>query len=296
MSATPDISVGIVARRRIPELDRLVDALLLIDGPPAREIVVGVETPGASEPTETRDERGVRWIALPARRGIAYNRNRVLDAVRGGILLGIDDDCEPDAAWMTSMLGALEDPRADAVVGEIAIPPAGFLGDSISALGLPAGGAAGFSTMFYVAPDCTTSNLSAGNCAVRTDVLRELGGYDESMTYGGEDTELAYRLGRAGRRIVHASSAVIVHPARTSLREFVRWSFVRGRAKRQFSRKVPIAGFVRERLVSFGSILKSNAADPKILLVVPLLTANIALQWTGFVIETLSPTRAPRGT
>jgi GT2 family glycosyltransferase len=293
---TPMITVGIIARDCIPELQRLVDALLRIAGPAEREIVVAVERPGLDVPVEHGDERGVRWIDLPAHRGIGYNRNRVLEAARGEVLLGIDDDCEPDERWLVDLLEALDDPAVDAAVGSIRIPPAGFVGDSISALGFPAGGGAGYEKMFRVDPDGTTDNIAAGNCALRTSVLREIGGFDESMTWGGEDTELAHRLNIAGKRIRYVPTAEITHPARTSLKAFGRWLYVRGRAKRQFSRKVPVGGYISHRLGTYGRILADNATDPKIVLIAPLLAWSLVLQQAGFIAETVSPTPAPAPT
>jgi GT2 family glycosyltransferase len=288
-SDTPRVSLTAIARRRIPELDRLVDALLAVEGPAEREVVVGVETPGTLAPVTTTDERGVVWIALPPNRGVAYNRNRVLDAVRASVMVSADDDCVPKTGWLTGLLGALEDPSVHAAVGSIEIPPSGFVGDSISALGFPAGGTAGYETMFPVGANCDTTNIAVGNCAIRTDTLRELGGFDESMSWGGEDTELAYRFGLAEKRIVFVRSAQIVHPARTNLWQFSRWLFIRGRAKRQFARKVPISGFVSNRLASYGRIISSHARDPKIVLIVPLLGASLLLQQAGFAVEWLSP-------
>lgn len=292
-NSTPRISLTVVARKRIPELDRLVDTLLVVDGPAEREIIVAIETAGADHVAETRDERGVRWLAIPAKRGLGYNRNRTLEAARGEVLFGIDDDCEPDRDWLIRLLGALEHPEVHAAVGNISIPKAGFIGDSISALGFPAGGNAGYETMFPVADDGTTTNIAIGNCAIRTSTLREVGGFDESMTFGGEDTELAYRLGVAGKRIVFVPAARIVHPARTSLSEFARWSFVRGRAKAQFARRVRIGGYVGARLASYHRILRRHVTDPKIMLIAPLLFANVCLQQAGFLAETVSPTAPP---
>lgn len=289
MTPSPRISLTAIARRRIPELDRLVDELLVIDGPAEREIIIGVETPGTVSPAPTTDERGVTWIALPPHRGVGYNRNRVLDAVRAPIMVGIDDDCVPEAGWLTALLGALEDPDVHAAIGSIEIPPSGFVGDSISALGFPAGGRAGYETMFPVGADCTTTNLAAGNCAIRTATLRKVGGFDESLSYGGEDTELAYRFGLASKRMVFVKSATIVHPARTSLMQFTRWLFIRGRAKCQFARKVPIAGFVSNRIASYGRIVRLYARDPKIVLIVPLIGASVLLQQAGFATEWLFP-------
>ena len=290
------ITFGIIARQRIPELDDLISSLLAIDGPSEREVVVGVETHGASCPEETVDDHGVRWIALPARRGLGYNRNMVLAAARGHIMVGIDDDCEPGPGWLRALIGAMDDPLVDAAVGRVEIPPSGFVGDSISALGFPAGGSAGYETMFTVHPDGSTDNISTLNCALRVKVVRDLGGFDESLTYGGEDTELAHRLRAGGGRIVYVPDALLVHPARTSLGEFARWFYVRGRAKRQFARRVPVSGYVGARLTSYGRIVRDHLTDPKIVLIVPLLVTSIVLQQAGFIAESVSPTSAPAGT
>ncbi|NTU71474.1 MAG: glycosyltransferase [Coriobacteriia bacterium] len=294
MSDSPAVTFGIIARAHIPELDRLVDRLLAIEGPADREIVVGVEDASADSVTENVDGRGVRWLSLPAHRGIPYNRNRVLEAASGRVLIGVDDDCEPKDGWLVGLLGALDDPTVSAAVGDIEIPPSGLIGDSISALGFPAGGSAGYATMFPVDADGTTHNIAAGNWATRTAVIRELGGFDESLTWGGEDTDLAFRYGNAGKRIVFVPTAVIVHPARTSLSQFSRWLYVRGRAKAQFSRRVPVSGFVANRLASFGRILKQHLKDPKLLLIAVLLVASVGIQWVGFVAEQLSPTDGTR--
>jgi O-antigen biosynthesis protein len=297
-SSHPDISIGIIARERIPELDRLVDQMLAIEGPRPREVIVGLETPGATAPTETRDGRGVRWIALPPGRGIAYNRNRVLEAVRGEILVGIDDDCQPKPDWLLGLCAALGDPDVHGAIGEIELPPAGFVGDSISALGLPAGGNEGYANMFRVDADGTTYNIACGNSALRTATVRELGGFDESLSWGGEDTELAERFIAAQKRLVFTPDAVIVHPARASLRGFARWMFVRGRAKRQFARRTKTAqvgGLARARLASYAGIVKRHKTDPELVLIVPLIGASLIIQWTGFIAEWLFPRRSPRG-
>jgi GT2 family glycosyltransferase len=285
-----DVSVGIIAARRIPELDRLVERLTTATPRPA-DIVVVVESSDAESVRERRDERGVRWIDVPARCGLGFNRNRLVDAVSAEVLVMVDDDCEPEADWLAELLAPLADPTVDAVVGRVDIPPSTFLGDSISALGFPAGGTAGYETMFHVGADSTTDNLATGNCAIRTSVFADVGGFDEAMVYGGEDTEFASRMNAAGKRIVYCPSAVIVHPARTSLAAFARWFYRRGRAKRQFaSRASNVGSLVRNRLQSYGRILRDRARDPKIVAIAPLLVASVLLQQAGFMAEWLRPT------
>lgn len=288
----PSVSFCVIAKQRIPELDRLISHVLALPADRVAELIVAVESADADTPVESSDDAGVRWIEVPAGRGLAYNRNRVIEAAQGEVLVWTDDDCLPQPGWLESLLSALDTPSISAAAGTILIPPSGFVGDSISALGFPAGGSAGFATMFPVHEDGTTDNLPSGNCAIRASVVRELGGFDESMTLGGEDTEFSYRLRQAGHRVLYCPDATVVHPARTSVAEFCGWSYRRGRAKKQFARKVPVGGYVGNRFASYGRILKMNATSPKIVLVAPLLGLNLVLQLAGFAAETVVPATA----
>jgi len=297
MTADGDIelTIGVVARAWIPELDSLVDTLCAIDGPGPREVLVAVETPDVAEPVETPDDLGrpgVRVLALPRGRGLGFNRNRVLDAAHGRVVVGVDDDSVPDPGWLATLTGVLADPAIDAAVGRTRIPPSTWLGDSISALGFPAGGNAGYEVMFRVGPDGETDNIASGNCAVRAAAMREVGGFDESMTWGGEDTDLSRRFVLAGKRIVYVPEAVLTHPARARLSEFMRWQFVRGRAKRQFALTTPISGYVSARLASHRRILRAHLADPKLVLIAPLMGLSLLVQAVGYGVELLRPRRS----
>lgn len=286
------ISFGIIALARIPELDRLVAALGALR-PPDSEIVIAVESNGVESPVETLEADGVRWIRIPAKRGLGYNRNRLLDAVNGDVLVGLDDDVMPREGWLDALLEPLADPNVTAVSGAIEIPRAGILGDAISALGFPAGGSAGFALMFPVAEDGTTRNITTVNWAARVDALRAIGGFNETLTAGGEDTEIAHRLCAKGARIVFRPHAVVVHPARSTLRQFATWFIRRGRAKRQFTRVVSARGYIGERLRSYLQILRANLLSVRILLIVPLLVLSLILQWIGYMAEWIAPSSRP---
>jgi len=279
-------TIGLISTGRSSELEQLTSRLLRLYSRPGLEIVVAFEDPQATEPCERSGEHGVRWIELPARQGIACNRNRVIEAARGGVLVFLDDDCLPRDDWLDRLLEPLEDDSIDAVMGKVVVPPSGLLGDSIAALGYPAGGSTGYSKMFNVDEDGLTDNISTLNCAIRVETLRRFGGFDESMTQGGEDTELAWRMSGQGVKIAYWPAAVVSHPSRSSLRDFCRWFVRRGRAKYQFAARVPaIGGFVGRRIKSYGSILRQHGGEAKILLVVPLLASSVLLQQAGFLYE-----------
>ncbi len=66
----------------------------------------------------------------------------------------------------------------------------------------------------------------SGNTSVRTDQLRAVGAFDEAFTtWGGEDTDLGYRLHQAGVRFVVNRDASSIHfPHRKSFEENMRSS------------------------------------------------------------------------
>lgn len=292
LSQPAPVTVGIIARQKNPGLLRLVDHLTDGSSPRPAEVIVAVECPGAESIKERRDARGIRWLDLPAGQGLGFNRNRLVEAVTSDVLVFADDDCEPEDGWLGSLLGPLADPSVDAVVGSVRIPSSNFLGDAISALGFPAGGTAGFETMFKVRPDRTTDNLTTCNCAIRMAVFKDLGGFDEGLMSGGEDTEFGVRMRDSGKKLVYHGTASVVHGARSTMSEFVRWFYRRGRAKRQFVKRVHDVGpFVGQRLSSYGRILHSRRRDPKLIAIVPLLFASVILQQAGFVAEALHPTQ-----
>lgn len=69
--------------------------------------------------------------------------------------------------------------------------PSNLLGDSISALGFPAGGAIVFDKIWKVNQDGFTDSLSTCNCAVKKDIFQKMGGFDDSFPFpGGEDSFL----------------------------------------------------------------------------------------------------------
>ena len=281
------ISIAIVTRALTPQVEALAARLLEIPCPdPEREIVIVAEDAGTASPSEreTLRER-TSLVRVPVGRGLGFDRNRAVEAVAGEVIVFVDDDCWPTDTWLVELLEPLDDPQIDAVMSEVRIPPSTFLGDSISALGFPGGGNAGFAVMFHVDGEGLTDHLSTFGCVLRRSVFARIGGFDETMTAGGEDGELSYRMCAAGMKMRFQPSALIEHAARSSLSGFARWFFRRGRAARQYARRAPAGRRIGQRLASYRRILAANARDPKIVAIVPLLVAGVFLQQAGFLWE-----------
>lgn len=223
-------------------------------------------------------------LQMPKNRGPACCRNEGARSALGEILVFTDSDCEVAPNWLERMDQHFRNGDVDAIMGRLVLKPSTFLGDSISALGFPAGGSIGFEKIWKVDKQGLTESLSSCNCAVRKKLFWKIGGFDETFPYaGGEDSLFAYHLKKAGCRIRFCPDMVAYHGARDSLRSFLRWQFRRGQSSYIFSTKVRERGnYMALRLWSTANILKSCFTDRKFPLILILLGLSLLVQMTGF--------------
>ena len=133
----------------------------------------------------------------PTRHGPAAARNRGWRHASADIVAFTDDDCVPDAGWLSSGVQAFRS-GSDAVCGRIVMPvphpPTDYERD---------------------AQGLERSEFVTANLLVRKRLLEELGGFDEGFRLAWrEDSDLHFRLLRAGARIARVPDAIVVHPVR----------------------------------------------------------------------------------
>lgn len=239
----------------------------------------------------------IRYINIPAKQGIAFNRNKGISYSSGKIIVFIDDDCWVHENWLDSLVGPLiRDPRLLAVTSGTKIPKANFVGNCISSLGFPGGGSLGFEKVWKVSTEGFTNHLAVGNCALRRELFNKVGMFDESMECGAEDAELSFRIEKAGVKIKYVPGAHAFHEARTSLSSFVKWQLRRGKANNQFKKKVGgVGGFVKLRFWSAKNILKKNSLNLKFPFIVSFLGASFVLQQAGYLIQEFSSSNERSG-
>lgn len=164
-----------------------------------------------------------------AGRGTCKARNEGFRRARGPLVAFIDDDCEAASDWLDVLVTCFrEEPRPGLVGGALALPKVG-----------PTGMIA--RTTNWVPCDVTYDPAASPrqpprgwdwigcNFAIAQDVVRKVGGFDESLGPGSgygaaEDTDYKLRLERAGVRMRATPNAVVYHThgARTGLREVMR--------------------------------------------------------------------------
>lgn len=131
-------------------------------------------------------------------------RNKGIESARGDIAVFLDADCRPSPQWLQCLLLPFENPEVGCVAGEILIHYSdNKLGEYLKSKGhlsqhvnfghpfLPYGG--------------------SGNVAFRTEVLHQIGGFDEAL-FSGHDADICWRMQlQTNYRIVLASDALVDH-------------------------------------------------------------------------------------
>ncbi len=228
---------------------------------------------------------GCTLIACAKNSGPAVCRNFGAAHAAGDFLIFTDSDCVVSSDWIECFERSLALGDSDVIIGKLVLLPSTTLGDSISALGFPAGGSLGFEKVWKVSEEGYTKSLSSCNCAIRKDIFSNLGGFDESFPYaGGEDSFLAYTLVESGYRIRYCPEVIAYHPARKSFGEFLRWQFRRGISSLIFAGKISRRSqFVSLRLWSTKNVIKYNFRNRRFPLIFLLLGLSFAAQMSGFL-------------
>lgn len=163
-------------------------------------------------------------LVRESKRGPAAARNAGLRAATRPIVAFTDSDCVVDSGWLAAIVAPIASGEADAVGGRIlARRQAGTVerfGELVHDHAM--------AIEYYRPPYVITMNL-----AVRTDMLRSIGGFDERWIRL-EDADLTYRLLDAGARVRYEAGAVIHHHNRDSLAKLAREGFLHGYYRPQF--------------------------------------------------------------
>lgn len=223
------LSVIVCTRDRPASLSRCLEALGC-SSEPADEVIVVDNAPRGDETRKVTERfAGVRYILEPVA-GLSRARNTGVRAATGELIAFTDDDVEVHPRWTARVRSALSDGRHAAMTGLVL--PASLEHESEYLFEAKFGGfSQGFRPMVYdrdflestVAWGVPVWRIGAGaNMAFRRDALDVTGGFDERLGAGragcSEDSELWYRMLRAGLSCVYEPRAVVAHRHRGDLR------------------------------------------------------------------------------
>jgi GT2 family glycosyltransferase len=199
------------------------------------EIIV-VDNGSSDDSASVASEFGARWLPLADNSGLAPALNRGAEVAEGEFLLFINNDMRFDPDFVKALLEPLiQDAAAFATdatqydwEGTTAVHSALRLTKS-----RPAGSTAvEFVPRLFFFPQKVSHNTpafmaSAACMLVRRPAFQELGGFDDRLPLGYEDTEICWRAAVLGWKMIYTPGAVCWHRVSASGRslEGARFNF-----------------------------------------------------------------------
>jgi len=188
MTQEVDFSVMVILGRG--ELEPCLPSLLKQEYP-NYEIIAVVGSESEKNPKLER----VRWLVVEENNP-ALRRNRALEIARGRYLAFIDDDARAEANWLKKAKAIWESHPDWAGFGGVNLAPAEQswreeLVDLILSDHLFGSGSRAYqsgATPHLARP----GEVHLSNFFILREVLKKLGGFNEKLGYGGEDSELVY--------------------------------------------------------------------------------------------------------
>jgi glycosyltransferase involved in cell wall biosynthesis len=146
--------------------------------------------------------------------GVAGARNHGAQNATGAVLVFLDGHCYVPPGWLAPLVAALEQPDA-----ALAGPAFSNIGDTrMQACGITWREATLENVWLPCGRAVEPVPFHIGACqAVRTEIFRAVGGYDQGMTrWGSEDIELCLRLWLMGYQVYAQPASLVYHLFRTS--------------------------------------------------------------------------------
>ncbi len=197
-----------------------IRSVLAQDEPAHQVLVVGQGDRGLLEPAALDAAAGdgrMRYLHL-ARCGLSRARNAAVLEARGDVVAFLDDDCEAASDWLRELAAGFARRGDVGVVGGAVVAPPPLRRPSSCPRISPAEALYDPAAMPGKPPPGW--DWMGANVALRVDVLRRIGRWDECLGAGaafpaGEDTDYKLRLEAAGVVMVSTPAAVVRHTAGT---------------------------------------------------------------------------------
>ncbi len=207
----PAVTVIVVTHDSRADVEACLEALAAQRGPRFETIVVDNGSRDGTPAFVRQRFPGVHVIEQ-ANLGFGGGNNRGVRDAHGEAIVFLNPDTVPDPDFVVELVGALAPGRAATAQVVLKADPArvNTAGHRLHFTGY--GFVVGYRTLrLPPGPPVPTAGVSGAAFAMRRDDFLRLGGFDEDFFLYMEDTELSWRMQRAGLAIVLAPSAVAAH-------------------------------------------------------------------------------------
>ncbi len=219
----PLVTVAVCTRDRTPNLSLCLDAIKQLDYPYLDIIVVDNAPTNESTKKLVETYANIRYICEP-RPGLDWARNRAVLEAKGDIIAYTDDDVVVDSAWAKALaLVFIKHPDVMAVTGLVV--PYELETETQVLFEMYGGFGRGMRRKWYQVNRGNkihwrllgTGEFGTGaNMAYRRSVFDDIGFFDPALdvgtvTNGGGDLEMFFRVLKEGHTLVYEPSAIVRH-------------------------------------------------------------------------------------
>lgn len=129
------------------------------------------------------------------KKGLVQARKRGFDASSGELVANIDADTQLPKGWIATVLRAFKKPKLVALSGPYVYTDASAFEQTLIKIFYGVG-----YVFYWIAHYIFRSGamLQGGNYVVRRATLKQIGGFDTTIEFYGEDTDIAKRMGEVG--------------------------------------------------------------------------------------------------
>ena len=282
---TSDVFVSIVVctRNRHEDLARCLKALSKIDYVRREILVIDNSTNPSTVALNAKSSAAIsaRYFYEP-RRGLSVARNRGITETKGQLIAFTDDDCVPDNQWLKKALKNFNDLDVACCTGRTV----SFMSDSLSATFEKYYGFDRGSTRQTFQQEGTKLNLGflvkalpyarqrritqvapppfsvglGNNMIFKREVFNAVGYFDERLgagtpTEAGDETDIFYRILKAGKKIVYEPEAIVFHKHRQTYAGLVKAVYVCGLGVSAFLRKHVNFGDIQAAVFYIGRLV-----------------------------------------
>ncbi len=182
---------------------------------PFEVIVVNDASPDATASTLS-EIAGLRLLSNPRNLGFIGSCNAGAEAARGSHLLFLNNDTQVTPGWLDRLLECFADEPDCGLVGSRLVYPDGRLQE---AGGIVFSNADGWNYGRFESPDDPrfrfrrdADYVSGASLMIESALFRQVNGFDSRYTPAYyEDTDLAFAVRAAGKRVMYQPESVVVH-------------------------------------------------------------------------------------
>lgn len=222
MSARPLASIVLVTWGESAVTERCLESLRATLGPELERGTFEIVVADNASPDDTLEMLArwaplVRVVALPENRNFSGGCNAGAEAANGEVIVFLNNDTVVAPDTLVPLVEQALEPGVGAAGLRLVYPDGALQHGPIAMVG-DAGGVAPYHLFHHQDGELAAARATydvdvvTGAClAVRADVFREVGGFDEGYRNGFEDVDLCLRVRVAGHGIVYRGDLAFVH-------------------------------------------------------------------------------------